>query len=131
MVEIGTEISVELENEPGTLGKVASALGQADLNILGFSLEAQGRTGTARFVTDDPETASSELESIGLTTQRRDLLLAPAPHEPGQLGTLSTTLGNSGVNIEGGFPVIDPTEQNPKIAFAVDDVESARKVIEG
>lgn len=131
MVDTATEISVELDNEPGTLGDAATTLGEAGVNIQGFTIDADGPTGTVRFVTDDPDTAESELETSGFSPTRRELVLAQAPNEPGELGSLASRLGDSGVNIETGFPVFGPTQDTPTIAFAVDDIASARKAIQG
>lgn len=131
MVETATEIRVALENSPGTLGEAATSLGEAGINILGFSLDADGASGTARFVTDDPEQATAELETLGLSPTSEEILLASAPNEPGQLGRLGAALGDSGVNIETAFPVVDPTTEETNIAFEVDDPSSARKVLQG
>lgn len=130
-IDTATEISVELENSPGTLGETATALGNAGVNILGFSLEADGATGTARFVTDDPETANEELETLGLSPRTRDVLVTSVPHEPGQLGRIGTRLGESGVNVEAGFPILERSGGEPQLAIAVDDMDSARKVLRG
>lgn len=129
-IDTATEISVELENSPGTLGETARALGDAGVNILGFSLEAEGATGTARFVTDDPTQASDELETLGLSPATRDVLVTAVPHEPGQLGRIGAQLGNSGVNVEAGFPILERTGGQPQLAIAVDDIDSARKVLQ-
>lgn len=131
MVETTTEIRVELENSPGTLGEAATALGEAGVNIMGFSLDADGASGTARFVTDDPDQATIELETLGLSPTRDQILLATAPNEPGELGRLGTTLGDSGVNIENAFAVVDPNTEETGLAFEVDDLSSARKVLQG
>lgn len=130
MTTTTTAVAVELENKPGTLGQAARTLGDAGINILGFSLEAQGRTGTAHLVTDDPEATLETLEATGRTVESQDVLLVPAPNEPGQLGTVGERLGEVGVNIEAGFAVADPETSQAQIALAVDDTRSARKSLE-
>lgn len=129
MATTTTEIRVELENEPGTLGEAAETLGEAGVNVLGFDLAAEGATGTARIVADDPQDAASTLRAEGFPVQTEEILLVTAPNRPGELGRIGTELGNSGVNIEKGFPVFDPTTEEATLAFEVDDLDSARKVL--
>lgn len=124
-----TEIQVELENTPGTLGDATDSLGEAGVNILGFDLTAEGSTGTARLVTDDPTEAESALTSEGFTVQTETVLLVQAPNRPGELARIGNQLGDSGVNIENGFPVFDPSTEEATLAFEVDDLQSAEKVL--
>lgn len=129
MVETTTEIFVELENTPGTLADASDALGEANVNITGFLLEAQGSTGTARFLTQDPGQARSALEKAGLAPQDREIVVTQVPNRPGQLAKLARALADSGVNIESSFPVLDPAGSQAGLAFAVDDIDSANKVL--
>lgn len=129
MTTTTTEIQVELENQPGTLGEASGALGEADVNILGFDVTAQASTGTARFVTDDPNRARSALTEEGFEVETEEILLVNAPNQPGELSKLGSKLGDSGVNIENGFPVFDPSTEDATLAFEVDDIQSAIKVL--
>lgn len=129
MVETTTEIFVELENRPGTLADATDTLGKANVNITGFLLEAQGSKGIARFLTQDPGKARSALEKAGLAPQDREIVVTPVPNRPGQLAKMARALADSGVNIESSFPVLDPAGSKAGIAFAVDDANSANKVL--
>lgn len=124
-------IFVELQDSPESVGEATEALGEDGINILGFQVDRDGPGTVARFITDEPDRAVQSLEGIGVTPQTRDVVLAPARNEPGELGQISSALGRSGVQIASSFPVLDPEGQEPRIAFDVDDAASARKALEG
>lgn len=126
-----TEIEVELANTPGTLADVAETLSEEGINILGFACMAQGDTGTACFVTENPEGAITVLENDGYDVEAHESLFVPAPNEPGQLATLARSLGNSGVNIEHSFVATDDSGHTVGIGFNTGDTSQAEKVLKG
>lgn len=126
-----TEIEVELDNEPGTLADVSEVLADENINILGFTCVAQGDSGTACFIADDPNAAIETLESEGFHPETRDAVFVPTPNEPGRLARLSRRLGNSAINIERSFVAADETGGDLGIGFEVDDTEQALKVLRG
>lgn len=126
-----TEIEVELENEPGTLADVSEVLADERINILGFACVAQGQTGTACFITDDPDASIETLKAAGFTPRTREAVFVPTPNEPGQLADLSRRLGDSAVNIERSFVASDERGESLGIGFEVDDTQQALKVLEG
>lgn len=125
-----TEVFVSLKNTPGTLAKATEAIGKQNVNITGFLCNAEGDTGIARFVTNDPTKTEEALKSAGLKPQRREVLLAPIENTPGQLGRIAKQLGQSGVNIEASFPVVGSGGET-QICFDVDDIQTATKVLSG
>lgn len=130
-IERTTEIEVELENEPGTLGEIADTLADEGINIRGFACVAQGNTGTACLVTDTPAQAVTALESTGHPVETAESLFATAPNEPGQLAELAGRLGASGVNIERSFVATQEDGATLGIGFRVDDVTQGEKVLKG
>ena len=53
------QLSVWVEDRPGMLGKVASALGAKKVNIIGFMAPAAEGRGAIRLVVDKPAAAKS------------------------------------------------------------------------
>lgn len=123
------EFVLPLENRPGTLAEVATALGKANINIVGFLLEAQGDYGIARVVTSDPGKTESWLRSSGKPYRTNDVITIPVQDKAGELGRIATTLSKSGVNITAAYPTTTPTGLG--LTFAVNDAQTAKKVLQG
>ena len=122
------EFVVSIENRPGTLADIANALGKANVNILGFELQAQGDFGQFRFTTDEVAKAETTLKNSHVHYRGTEIVTVTAPNNPGELGRLAARIANSGVNIEAAYPIFG--NDAPQIAFRVDDVPSAVKALQ-
>lgn len=123
------EYVIPLENKPGSLAEVTSALGKANINILGYLLEAQGEFGIFRFITNDPTKTEGWLRQASRPFRTNEVIAVSAPSNPGELGRLTTTLSKSGVNITASYPT--SVNNALGIAFAVDNLAGARKALGG
>ena len=120
------EFVIPLENKPGTLAEVASSLGKANVNIVGFLVQAQGEYGIIRLITNDPLKTESWLRQTNRMFHVNEVVWTPAKPQPGELGRIATTLTKSGINVTASYPT-----ENGGIAFCVNDVPGARKVLSG
>ena len=92
------EFNVSLADEPGELAKVASAVGDEGINILGCV--GMGRsTASVTMVTDDEEATAKVLKEMGSDFQANELILTTLSNEPGALAKMATKLSDSGINI--------------------------------
>lgn len=120
------EFVVPLENKPGTLAEVATALGKANIDILGYLLEAQGDFGVLRIVTSEPAKTEAWLKGANRPFRANDVIIATVQPQPGELGRITTTLAKSGVNVTASYAT-----QAGGLAFAVDNATTARKALGG
>ena len=92
------EFNVSLADEPGELAKVASAVGDKGINILGCV--GMGRsTASVTMVTDDEEATAKVLKEMGSDFEANELILTTLSNEPGALAKMATKLSDSGINI--------------------------------
>src|SRR5713226_1613942 len=82
------QLSVRVENRPGTLAHVARVLGDAKVNILAFLTSTLGAEGSVQVVVDNVNKAKKALEGAGLTYTESDVLYIELPNIPGARGTL-------------------------------------------
>ena len=68
------QLTVSIENRPGTLASVANALGHAKVNILAFLSGASGAEGYVQLVVDDVNKAEDALEDGGFSYSVQDVL---------------------------------------------------------
>lgn len=123
------ETVVSLENKPGTLAEVSRALAQANVNILGVTLDVVSDFGIARFITADAAKAQQTLQQKGLKVVTNEVLTLKLPNKPGALAEATEKLARSGINIEAvtGFT---PTGTNEgTLVFKVDDIAQAEKIL--
>ncbi|MGQ0662672.1 MAG: ACT domain-containing protein [Pseudomonadota bacterium] len=119
------EIVVPLENKPGTLAKVAEALGRAGVNVQ-LASHAVGARGAARLVADDPSKALAALKAARIKVkQSKEVLEATVPDVPGSLGALARKLAKARVNIEA-FYIVGADATGLRCVVAVDKLEKAK-----
>ncbi len=124
------ELTIRLEDRPGTLGKVCRALADRGLNILAFqSFPTEGKS-TVRIVVDNPTTAKTVLETERLTFTETEVAQVKLPHRPGELARAASRLGEANININYGYAGVDPATNAPLLIFGVADVSRAVAILD-
>ncbi len=93
------ELKVRVENRPGMLGEVASALAEGKVNIRGTNAWVEGGEGVVRLVVDKLPAARKALARRGWRAEEVEVLEAELPDKAGSLARLATALGAAGVDI--------------------------------
>ena len=94
------QLSVFIENKAGRVSEVTDALGEAGVNIRGFSVSDTADYGIVRLVVDDPEKGRQTLHDAGFTVKESDVLCVELPDVPGGLAGVLKIVADAGVNIE-------------------------------
>jgi hypothetical protein len=94
------EITVVLENRPGTLSEISDLMGANGINILGLTVRTSGEKGALNFIASDPARVVNILQSAGYAPTLQDVLAAEAPHHPGGLNAILKPLRLAKVNVE-------------------------------
>src|SRR5436190_23444947 len=118
---IQRELTVQLANSPGSLGRVAQLLGNARINVLAMSLDA---SGALRMVVDNPLHATGALREQHYQVEERDVLYATVPNEPGSLGRVVKMLAEAGINLD--YAYASGTDRVPMVAVVVGVPDSQR-----
>ncbi len=94
------DLSVVLEDHPGTLADLGEALGKAGINIGGLcSVPGEGKA-IVHILVQDPSSTRRVLRDVGIRVQEeRDVLLLDVQDRPGELGKICRKIANAGVNI--------------------------------
>lgn len=119
---------IQLENQPGTLARVAETLGERGINITTIAGTTSGTGGAAALMTNDEPGTESALRSAGLNARAIDVIGVPLAHQPGTLAAALRRLADAGINIE----LLLPTDvEGPEVAVAigVTDIEAARQAL--
>jgi hypothetical protein len=123
------QISAWVEDRPGTLGKLADALGDRGVSIRAFMAAAMGGRGFVRLVVDKPAAARKVLASHGWETTEDEIVEVTLPDRPGALGKVADRLGAAGVNVQYAYVGTARSAQKVNLYVAVEDVKRALKAL--
>ncbi len=122
------QLSVSVENRPGTLAHVARVLGDGKVNILAFLTSTLGAEGSVQVVVDNVNKAKKALEGAGLTYTESDVLYVELPNIPGALGNFAGKLAAKEINITSGYQTTVKGSRKASVVLAVSDLEKAARV---
>ncbi len=115
------DLTIILEDRPGTLADMGEALGRAGINIEGLCGFPCGGEGTGHILVEDAAAARRALEEIGVKVRdERQVLVLEIENRPGALGEVSRRIAEAGVNIDLVYLVTDG-----RLVLGVDDLEVA------
>ncbi len=125
------EISITLENKPGTLSEITDLLSSGGINILASTARTTGVKGAVSFVATDPSRAIGILESAGHTPTVKEIIAAETPDHPGGFNSILRPLKRKGVNIDYLYPCISSygAENTSIILLGVNDLSAAYETL--
>ncbi len=94
------QLSVFIANESGRVSEVTKALGEANINIRGFSVSDTADYGILRLIVDKPAEAHEVLKNAGFTVKDTGVICVDLPDHPGGLASVLKIVSEAGVNIE-------------------------------
>lgn len=117
------DLTVILQDRPGTLATAAEALGKAGVNIEGNCGFPCGGEGVWHVLVEDAAAARKALQSAGFTVgAERDVLVVEVPDRPGELGKAARRIANTGANID-----LVYLTTRMRVVIGVDDLAKARQ----
>lgn len=129
-VRIGHQISVFLENRPGTLRAVIDVLREAGVNLLALSLSEGLEIGYLRVTVDKLDVARNALSKAGHLVLEREVLLLEVANRPGGLASVIDRLSAANINIEYAYSADSPTPLTSMIVVRVADPAAALQVLQ-
>lgn len=123
------QISVFVENQPGSMMRVTSVLTECHVNIRAISTFDTPEFGILRLVVDDPEKAKASLTQKGFVTRITDVMGAELKDEKGNLNQMLKILADGEININYIYSFVIREEKAPVIVFHTDDFEKAGQVL--
>jgi len=124
----GTQLSVTMENKPGQLAKIGSALARAKVNIEAISVVDSAEVGVVRLFTSSNAKARTALKKAGMSVVQQPVLVAKLPNEPGALAGVAKKLAAAKVNIDFVYGSAAGTGEMSTIVMGVSDLDRALKV---
>ena len=119
------QISVFLENKPGTLREMTDLLSRSNVDLRALSLAETKDFGIARLIADDVLGAMNVLREGGFIAKLTPVLAYEVPDEPGGLTGLLDKFSEAGVNIEYMYSFLGGADKKAFMLFRATDTEKA------
>ncbi len=123
------QISVFVENQPGSMMRVTDVLTEAHVNIRAISTFDTPEFGIMRLVVDDPVRAKNSLTEKGFVTRVGDVIGAELKDEKGNLNQMLKILADGQINVNYIYSFVIREGKAPVMVFHTDDYERAEKVL--
>jgi len=98
---MATDLTIVLEDRPGTLARAFEAVGRAGINIDGGAGFAVGGQGVLHVLVADGPAARRALEHAGIQVSGEEAVITcPVEDRPGAAGAIFRRISDAGVNID-------------------------------
>lgn len=94
------QLSLFLENKPGTLRAPVQTLADAGVNLLTVSLADTSQFGILRLIVADPERAREVLEAAGMVVRVTEVVPIEVADDPGGLAAALAVIEQAGLAVE-------------------------------
>jgi len=100
---MASDLTLLVEDSPGSLADVGEALGNAGINVEGVSGTGGGGRGVIHVCVQDAAGARAALEAAGLTVHEENDAILSEPfkgaNEPGAMGRMARAIADAGINV--------------------------------
>jgi hypothetical protein len=124
------ELTVQIEDRPGTLGRLCQVLANRGVDILAFQASSYEPRTQVRLIVDNPAKAEAALNAEGLVYSEAEVVQATLPHRPGELARVAVRLGEAHINIQYAYGGVDPKTNAHLVFLGVSQVGSAVKILD-
>jgi hypothetical protein len=127
---ITKELTIRIENSPGSLAKVCRVLADRGINIMAFQSIPSESTILVCIVADKPATAESVFELEGIAYTEAEVAQVKLAHRPGELARAASQLGEANINIHYAYCGVEPDTNFPLMIFGVTEVGRAAEILD-
>jgi hypothetical protein len=123
------QVSVFLENKPGRLANVLSALARDKVNVTALTVMDNRESSVLRLVTEDVPRTIQIINGLGMRHVESDVLLVELRHQPGALARVCELLAGDHINID--YCYVSSGGRNGKVLgiFKVANNEKAMRAL--
>lgn len=100
------QISVFVENRPGSVYEVTGLLEQRGVDICALAIADTTNFGILRLIVADPDDTCQALRAAGFTASIREIVAISIENRPGGLHAALTPLKDAEINVEYGYSCV-------------------------
>jgi hypothetical protein len=125
------QISVFVENRPGTLVEVLDVLKDHEINLRALSVADTADFGILRLIVNDPEKVERILRGAGYAVKSTPVLTLTVADTPGGLLEKLLKMSSAGINVEYVYAFAATSANEARVVIKVDNLERAERIING
>ncbi len=119
---IRTELTLRLQNSPGSLARVCQIIADEHVDIAALNLASPL---VLRLVVDNPVHAAATLREHHYQVEERDVLFTTAANSPGSILRLTRLIAEAGINMEYLYATVMDGQAMASIVVGVPDAARA------
>jgi len=123
------QISVLLDNVPGSLAKLINILDSEDISTKAVSAASTTEDSRVRLVVNDPDRAAALLASYNFKFEVTPVLAAEVPLHAGGMNAILKPLSKAGINIHYLYTTINRIGKETIVILGVDKLEEAKEIL--
>jgi hypothetical protein len=121
------DLTVQLEDRPGSLAKVGETLAAAGINIEGVFAHGGGGQLLAHVLVEDGRAAQAALQAAGFQASTpQDVVLVAVQDRPGVLGEVCRKAAGAGINL-----TVTYLATGTRLVLGADDLDALRQAVGG
>lgn len=128
-MEIAKQLSVFLDNKPGTLAAVCEELAAQKINIYALTISDTVDHAVVRMVVSDPRRTLLLFEERGVLAVDNNVLMIENSNQPGSLAKIAKRLSEGKVNIEYAYLATSPGAKRGLLVIRASDTKKALKLL--
>lgn len=122
---MSTDLVIEMDNEPGALAKVATAISDAGVNVAAATCTGPGAKAELHILVPHAEAARHALSISHLAvTREREVVVVEAKDRPGELSDMTSKIAAAGVNLD-----LVYVATRDRVVFGAEDMDGLRAAL--
>lgn len=123
------QITIWVQNRPGTLAKITAALAARGVNFTGlYASDTKGRSAV-RLLVGNAARAKAALKAAGFRATEEPAVVLNLPDKPGQLAKVTRKLAKARINISYGYATVSPRAKRAHVVLGVNSAAAARRAL--
>jgi hypothetical protein len=123
------QLLVRLENRPGALAELCSALAERAVNISGIQGSDPSHNPILRLLVHPTEVAKKVCESLGIVCVEERVLAVHLAERPGALGRVTRKLAEKDINVNYIYGSIEKGAKRALVVMGVSDIDAAARIL--
>ena len=128
-MEIVQQLAVFLDNRPGALSRICTALAEAKINIYALTTSDTIDHTVLRMVVSEPRRTIDIIEERGALVVDDEVLMLDMGNKPGGLADIAARLSKAKMNIEYCYASAAPRSRKGVLILRVSDPHKAIKIL--
>jgi hypothetical protein len=124
------QVSVFVENKPGEMSEITTALADAGIDLKAFTVADKSEFGVLRFLSDSPKKALELLKGHGWVASITPVVAVKMADKPGSLAKVLKMFADKDVQVEYVYAFVAQEEERAYVVLRVDDPNNAVKLLE-